>query len=125
VRKCLRLASAPHADATVQLINKLGRRRRILRTGAGVASAEKLPVLHKAQLAQTWRSGKPLVAIGVQSGLDKAAAAILGALAEMHGIHTRVERSSGARGKSREARSFKRSPYLSLLHRHEKSDPHS
>jgi hypothetical protein len=27
VRKCLRLASAPHADATVHLINELGRRR--------------------------------------------------------------------------------------------------
>jgi hypothetical protein len=47
---------------------------------------EKLPALHKAQLAPTWRSGKPLVAIGVQSELDKAAAAILGALAEMHGM---------------------------------------
>src|SRR5262249_53721701 len=34
VRTCLRLASAPHADATVQFVNELGRRRRIMRTGA-------------------------------------------------------------------------------------------
>jgi hypothetical protein len=94
VRTCLRLASAPHADAAVHLINELGRRRRILRTGAGITSAAKLPVLHKAQLAPIWRSGKPLVAIGVQSELDKAAAAILAALAEMHGIHTRVEHAA-------------------------------
>src|SRR5215469_9422887 len=94
VRKCVRLATAPHADTTVSLINELGRRRRVLRTGAGITSAEKLPVLHNAQLAPTWRSGKPLVAIGVQSELDKAAAAILAALAEMHGIHSRAERSA-------------------------------
>jgi predicted PurR-regulated permease PerM len=71
VRTFLRLASAPHADAAVHLINELGRRRRISRTGAGITSAAKLPVPHKAQLAPIWRSGKPLVAIGVQSELDK------------------------------------------------------
>jgi AI-2E family transporter len=92
VRACLRLVSAPHATSAVRLINELTRRRRISRAGAGITSAAKLPVLHKGQLASTWRSGKPLVAIGVHSELDKAGAAILAALAEMHGIATRVER---------------------------------
>jgi hypothetical protein len=89
-RACLRLVGRPHADAAV-LIKELDRRRRILRPGAGITSAAKLPVLLKAQLASTWRSGTPLVAIGVQSELDKATAAILAALAETHGIPARTE----------------------------------
>jgi hypothetical protein len=57
-----------------------------------MTSVAKLPILHKDQLASTWRSSKPLLVIGVHSELDVAAAAILATLAETHGISTRVER---------------------------------
>jgi hypothetical protein len=91
VRTCLRLVGRPHADAAIHLIKELDRRRRMLRAGAEITSAAKLPVLHKSQLASTWRPGTLLVAIRFQSELDKAAAAILAALAEMHGIPARTE----------------------------------
>jgi hypothetical protein len=124
VRACLRLVGRPHADAAV-LIKELDRRRRILRPGAGITSAAKLPVLLKAQLASTWRSGTPLVAIGVQYELDKATAAILAALAG----NAWNSRSDGtcrsANSKSRRARRFERSLYLSLLHENEKPGPYS
>jgi len=57
-----------------------------------IASASKLPVLRKEQLAPTWRSAKPLVIIGVRTQLDEAAAAVLATLAETHGVATRLER---------------------------------
>ena len=57
-----------------------------------IAGTAKLPVLHKDQLASTWRSDRPFLTIGVRTELDEAGAAILATLAETHGIATRMER---------------------------------
>jgi hypothetical protein len=45
-----------------------------------ISSAVKLPILHKEQLAPSWRSNKPLVVVGVHTELDEAAAAVLATL---------------------------------------------
>jgi predicted PurR-regulated permease PerM len=55
------------------------------------ARAASLPILEKHQLALTWRSKEPLRLIGVHTQLDTAAARILGAIVEIHGIKARTE----------------------------------
>jgi hypothetical protein len=54
--------------------------------------AAKLPTLEKDQLALSWRSKEPQLLVGVHSELDEAAATVLEALLEIHGIGGRVER---------------------------------
>jgi predicted PurR-regulated permease PerM len=51
----------------------------------------KLPFVEKDKLALNWRSRDSLVLIGVHSELDEAAAVVLAALTEMHGIKARIE----------------------------------
>ncbi len=58
------------------------------------ASAEQppadLPVLSSEQLRAGWRTGRPVLCIGVRSALDRAAAAIFAQLLEKHGIGASV-----------------------------------
>jgi hypothetical protein len=58
----------------------------------GMTVAAKLPILEKHQLALSWRSKEPLLLIGVHSELDEAAAVVLSALTEIHGVKARTER---------------------------------
>src|SRR5262249_16515820 len=59
----------------------------------GMTVAAKLPILEKHQLALSWRSKEPLLLIGVHSELDEAAAVVLSALTEIHGVKARTERA--------------------------------
>jgi predicted PurR-regulated permease PerM len=55
-----------------------------------ISSAD-LPILDPDQLVPTRSSAKRLLVIGARSELDQAAAAVIAALVEMHGIQARVE----------------------------------
>jgi hypothetical protein len=57
-----------------------------------VTAATKLPILEGDQLALSWRSKEPLLLVGVHSDLDEAAATVLAALTEIHGVKARAER---------------------------------
>jgi hypothetical protein len=58
-----------------------------------MTSAAELPIVGADQLIPTWQSAKPLMVIGARTELDQAAAAILAALVEVHGVPARVERA--------------------------------
>jgi predicted PurR-regulated permease PerM len=58
-----------------------------------MTSVARIPIIDRDQLAPAWRSAKPLLVIGARAELDQAAAAVLAALVEMHGIPARVERA--------------------------------
>lgn len=60
---------------------------------ASMTSAAKLPIVNPDQLVPTWQSAKPLLVIGAHTELDQAAAAILAALVEMHGVPARLART--------------------------------
>ena len=57
-----------------------------------LTAAAKLPNLKQDQLALSWQSKEPLLLVGVHSELDEAAATVLAALSEIHGVKGRVER---------------------------------
>jgi predicted PurR-regulated permease PerM len=58
-----------------------------------MTSAAELPIVDADQLIPTWQSAKPLLMIGAHTELDQAAAAILAALVEVHGVPARVGRA--------------------------------
>jgi predicted PurR-regulated permease PerM len=57
-----------------------------------ITAATKLPIIDRDQLASSWRSKAPLLLVGVHSDLDEAAATVLAALTEIHGIKATAER---------------------------------
>jgi predicted PurR-regulated permease PerM len=60
---------------------------------SAMTPAARLPIVNPDQLVPAWQSAKPVLVIGAHTELDQAAAAILAALVEMHGIPASLARA--------------------------------